>query len=591
MPAKAIVAVHGIGDQTEYATAKNVVSRFGASHGVGMAVPLGRFHDADRGHIIEMVCPPDPNAMAGLAFAEVYWAGIPREVNKEGFQLEETKAWGRTISGRLVQRAAMTNNPMPKREHRRLVTVIDEMVETIKILERLNFVASKAGLFSFNLGELLRGFIGDVQIVADFPGRRKEILKRFDNVMKDVMKLRQADGDVELYVVAHSEGTVVAFLALLKALANPADYPWIRSVKGLMTIGSPIETHQLFWPELWGELVPSPAAGGIKIRWKNYLDFGDPIAYELTETQKWLAKSDFAKNFELEEIKFSRSFLPGKAHEDYWEDDQVFDHFIDNVVLGGKPALSSRKSVTPPPGNSILARIVSNVLPHAVVAILLFVATYFLYRPIMKALEADQGRADMFRDVLGISLLLLGVTVASRIPRLTSTKHLWIAGAAALVATMGAYGALVSDGSRLALGTMFADWHFWFEWQNPQTTGVLITAAGVATIGAVLSSWFPRYGVRLLPALGLAAAAALSIELLSTAGTHVEAWPIVLGGIAFFYLWWLAALMFDLVFVWQRYVRYSMGCKHVAEITANGYTPTLLEKSMPVLKGASAGRA
>jgi len=78
---------------------------------------------------------------------------------------------------------------------------------------------------------------------------------------------------------------------------------------------------------------------------------------------------------------------------------------------------------------------------------------------------------------------------------------------------------------------------------------------------------------------------------LSTADKKVEAWPIVLGGIAFFYLWWLAALLFDLAFVWQRYVRYSMASKGAAAISAKGYEPTLLEKGVPALKGAPAGRS
>lgn len=32
-------------------------------------------------------------------------------------------------------------------------------------------------------------------------------------------------------------------------------------------------------------------------------------------------------------------------------------------------------------------------------------------------------------------------------------------------------------------------------------------------------------------------------------------WPVVLTGMAFLYLWWLSGLLFDLAFVWQRYVR------------------------------------
>jgi hypothetical protein len=39
---------------------------------------------------------------------------------------------------------------------------------------------------------------------------------------------------------------------------------------------------------------------------------------------------------------------------------------------------------------------------------------------------------------------------------------------------------------------------------------------------------------------------------------HPPAWPVLLSGAAFLYIWWLAALIFDLAFVWQRYVRNSL---------------------------------
>jgi hypothetical protein len=42
--------------------------------------------------------------------------------------------------------------------------------------------------------------------------------------------------------------------------------------------------------------------------------------------------------------------------------------------------------------------------------------------------------------------------------------------------------------------------------------------------------------------------------------------PLVLGCLAFFYLWWLAVLLFDLVFVWHRYVRYSVAVRDLREI-------------------------
>jgi hypothetical protein len=34
-------------------------------------------------------------------------------------------------------------------------------------------------------------------------------------------------------------------------------------------------------------------------------------------------------------------------------------------------------------------------------------------------------------------------------------------------------------------------------------------------------------------------------------------WPVILAGAAFLYLWWLAILIFDLAFVWHRYIRRS----------------------------------
>ena len=39
---------------------------------------------------------------------------------------------------------------------------------------------------------------------------------------------------------------------------------------------------------------------------------------------------------------------------------------------------------------------------------------------------------------------------------------------------------------------------------------------------------------------------------------HPPVWPVVVGAAVFLYLWWLAALIFDLAFVWQRYIRNSI---------------------------------
>jgi hypothetical protein len=41
-------------------------------------------------------------------------------------------------------------------------------------------------------------------------------------------------------------------------------------------------------------------------------------------------------------------------------------------------------------------------------------------------------------------------------------------------------------------------------------------------------------------------------------------WPVAIGGLLFFYLWWLGAMLFDLSFIWQRYVRNSALRSHIA---------------------------
>jgi hypothetical protein len=36
-----------------------------------------------------------------------------------------------------------------------------------------------------------------------------------------------------------------------------------------------------------------------------------------------------------------------------------------------------------------------------------------------------------------------------------------------------------------------------------------------------------------------------------------DLWPVLLAAAFFLYVWWLVALLFDLTFVWHRYVRFS----------------------------------
>jgi hypothetical protein len=90
---------------------------------------------------------------------------------------------------------------------------------------------------------------------------------------------------------------------------------------------------------------------------------------------------------------------------------------------------------------------------------------------------------------------------------------------------------------------------------------------GVIVLAAipVLLSWFwwrkPRHGRRLLIGSGVAVVALLVIfgvfEVLD--GTQdAPIWPVFVAGAGFLYLWWLGILVFDLAFMWHRYIRHSV---------------------------------
>ncbi len=569
-------AVHGIGDQTAYETIQSVALRVSAHLGQAFAPPLGRFYFNPKEAPSTAPAPAVPQLMTaedgpleGIGLGEVYWAPIPRQVAGEKYVLEETKRWASSIAARIAFRSE-TEKRRAAQKAQRLVVVVDEMVETIQTLQRVTFVADKAGLFKFDLGQLLTDFVGDVQLVADFQVYRQRIIDEFDSTMAQTLALAEGR-DAKIFIVAHSEGTVVTFVALLEALANPAKYTWIRQIGGLMTIGSPIETHHLMWPDLWRTpaLGPAKDAEGIHIPWQNYMDFGDPIAYELTETEKWLRKTGFDPHLFPVTHAFSRYPLPGKAHTDYWNDDDVFGHFLTEVVRmpPGIPRkyAEMRKKVTTWVNRVTQAKgdvrskwwvpIFTFAFPYALVAALLFAGAYLLEHAVIGSLPAaaqpDFGMGRVFRDVVGIGSLMFGVTAASRLPRLSDKPLWWLAGTGLLIVSMLIFRFAADPATQ--------------EQMPGSTIGVWLVAAFVALISGLFTRASARHGHYMLPALGLVAAAGIVINLTRTP-VGVSLWPVVLALVLFFYIWWLSALLFDLSFVWRRYARHAVVQERLADM-------------------------
>lgn len=557
--AKVIVAVHGIGDQLRAATVSSVATRFYRYMDKPAGIPLGRFHGDGDGQVSGAHFPkrvlPD-----GYGFAEIYWANVPREVATEGYSLEESKQWVRTIVARLqplIPRDAKKTPTQIRTDNRLIVQILQEMIEGVAILDRLLFLARKAGIFDFSLNKLLNDFLNDVQIVAEFSFHRKKILEKFRDAMREMVK---ANPDAEIHVVAHSEGTVVAFLGILAGIKNAnrategtgehdregieADRKWTRNLKGLMTIGSPLNKHIVFWPELFDEHgAPEDApAEDDRIRWRNYYDFGDPIGFDLGLTRKWMkeynwdrffefngpedvadaateradallqattdpgvvgrtpisgkaaelikearnlaeqanalarkcdvpadgprkaaavspgnaekyaskakakvaqaeAKIDLARqvdprsalpphvqagpNKAVHDYGFTRYYFPGSAHNDYWTDDHVFGHFIQSVV-DPDDELERRgdHDFRQPPATRPLARVTSYILPYVLSNVMLLIGVYVLYKTVLACIPQDlhksDGVATVARNVIGLTFLINGMTVLSRIPVLSS---------------------------------------------------------------------------------------------------------------------------------------------------------------------------
>jgi hypothetical protein len=558
---KVIIAVHGVGDQYSYATIQSVVNQFCSFYRQPAAIPLGNFHTGQSTFSIQ---PPYPQELfKHFAFAEVYWAKIPRTLVDDKHTVEEAKKWARTIVERLRLRWWVEGSKGNCREEdfRLIHQVLTEMIQTIAVLDRISYLGDKAGLFTFDLRKLLDDYLGDVQVVTEFGTERAKILQAFADVMDGVHKSFPA---ADIYLVTHSEGTVVSFLGLLEGFRKPQPPGWVEQVRGFMTLGSPIDKHLALWPELFGQAPPVYTPDERKrIEWRNYYDHGDPIGFALEDARAWLKdkKWDSVFNFtDDHDFGFTRYPFPGKAHVDYWTDDTVFGHFIGTVVSDepSQAAKSRAEEFKTAPGDVWKNKLFSYVAPYVGVVALLFIAVYILVKAVLGAITPDDPNTlgtelpalkDIVRSVAGFTGLLCGVTAMARIPRLTRSKF-WRTIA-------------------FIVGGVSAGVYLWsVHWKS---TGLMLgLSAALVLVVYLLSAERPHWGLKPLMTMGtLAVAGTVGFHLLRAWKAEVDLgpmWPVLIATIAFLYLWWLAALLFDLVFIWHLYIRHSRMLKRMDEI-------------------------
>ncbi|HEY0549763.1 MAG TPA: hypothetical protein VGF13_09180, partial [Verrucomicrobiae bacterium] len=387
-----------------------------------------------------------------------------------------------------------------------------------------------------------------------------------------------------IHIVAHSEGTVVTFRGLLEALSAKGDkgYEWIEKVKSLMTIGSPIDKHIVMWPNLWRGFTAAPGDWKMPapIRWWNYYDYGDPVGFELDTARQWLihhgwiaakpnvlkadgskvpaeiGKQDFFHFPEKQEIGFTRYPLPGKAHNDYWGDNDLFHHFLAHGMELKKGTPLALPSPLPKKPSTLRRwQVVSWVLPYVVALVLLIAGTYLVYKNVGDVLKSPESTKQFTLNVFALAGLLAGVTVVSRVPRLVPIGWWYL-----LPATVFAAGAAlywnVMEGSAVnnlgaALGAPEGD---------PSRWRMIIACLAVGIVSALLSKLKPGWGMwpLMLTSGSLTIVVVYRILTGESVGDNPELWPVVLCVLAFLYLWWLAAQLFDLVFIWHRYIRSNL---------------------------------
>jgi len=585
MADKIIIGVHEMGDQVRYQTTQYIADQFCRYYKVKTAVPLGSFHSSDKKR--DGIAKVPLNENDKLYFTEVYWADVPREPAKEGYTLEETKHWVKTIIERFRKNATgcLDNRTLSrikkigdkctsifkqdndrlfftdtkgkarhvKVDYRMIKSVLYEAIDAIDVMEKLLKVTKMAGLLEFNLSRILTDFMGDVQVVTEFEELRTKILTIF---ISTVLKAHQWKSDADIYIIAHSEGTVVAFLGLLEAMKQ--ECPWIRNIKGFMTLGSPIDKHLILWPELWkdcegvGNNLPEN-----QIKWLNYYDLGDPVGYDLDTAREWKNKHarvfNFVKNYDC---GFSRYYLPGKAHVDYWQDDDIFSHFIGSVVDTAQPKQDAKTpSPVPPPSKpqtKILAWIVSYIFPYLGAIALLFISVYLLYKPMH---DVNEPASQLLKNVGGIAAIFAGLTVVTRIPRLTKrVSWLFIAGIIFVaLASLSYY--LLDDKVQKNIDSKFYGISY------------LKVAAVISGLVALIGKIYATARTKPLIFLGGIAVLWPAVEI---AKGNEKVWPILLGGAIFLYGWWLSVLLFDLVFVWHRYICSSQALELLRDTRKKG---------------------
>jgi hypothetical protein len=220
-------------------------------------------------------------------------------------------------------------------------------------------------------------------------------------------------------------------------------------------------------------------------------------------------------------------------------------------------------------------------IPYLLSAVLLYLAVYVIYKAAAEAGPSPlESTHDIFLNVLGLTSLLAGITLMARLPRLAPPLSGLLYGTVAFMVLAVFYCLLIS---RLESLIPRRGSEYWFaefpkfiivglgRWLNIDLLAYLdplLTFAVLITITVyVLNYVFPKWGLYTVLAPGAVSVLGMVIFRLQFHKQGGSLWPVMLAMGGFLYLWWLAALLFDLVFVWRAYIRNSVAVDQLRQIT------------------------
>lgn len=311
-----------------------------------------------------------------LRFVDLWWADLMKE--DEDFVLVPPSSWARGLIGRLKLRGSD-----------------DGTAATVALLEPLaQTLAGVDLLLTFRHPEVRRrlmlGIVGDVQQYGEYALCRGAAVRRFHRVMEEVKRIHEqvtGGAPARFTIIAHSLGSVLALDALTYAYAQdpvrganrpaqatdnlpfpgylrtfrgapeqPPSVDWVDDVDCLVTIGSPIDKYLNIWWFNYGYLndpgwidqarLAQRPAEAPRIRHLNFADEQDPVGHRLNDLARRPVYRELFDRFE--DMVFSRYLIPGMAHNEYWNDLDLFKWILRRGVDTHHPNVGAAREPVEP---------------------------------------------------------------------------------------------------------------------------------------------------------------------------------------------------------------------------------------------------